>query len=315
MEEWIIKVAERPIFSTPPILLAAWPGMGQVGSMVVDYLHQKLMAKSFAQMESADIMPDVVLVKEGIAHFPEGPANRFFFWSNPGLIIFEAGIQIHGVLGFKMVNAVLQFSRQYGVKEVYTFAALAQQMNHNDPSEVFCAASNQNMLLSLQQQGLRAVQDGYVGGLNGLLLGMAEAQGMQAACLLGSIPSYAANLAYPKAAAGILNVIKSFIHIEFDVTEMENNAEAMDKMFGEAEDRIKQLFSGTEEKGEEFSDIKEEKVPQYVLDKIEQLFRDVTKDHSKARELKAELDRWNLYDLYENRFLDLFKRKGGAEGQ
>jgi hypothetical protein len=44
-----------------------------------------------------------------------------------------------------------------------------------------------------------------------------------------------------------------------------------------------------------------------VMDKIERLFIEARQDRAKARELKAELDRWNLYELYENRFLDLFE--------
>jgi len=34
-------------------------------------------------------------------------------------------------------------------------------------------------------------------------------------------------------------------------------------------------------------------------------------DISKANELKAELDQWNVYKEYEDRFLDLFKKTKG----
>jgi hypothetical protein len=54
-------------------------------------------------------------------------------------------------------------------------------------------------------------------------------------------------------------------------------------------------------------DIEEEHVPHYIMDKIERLFDDVKRDRTMAAELKKELDRWNLYELYEHRFLDLFK--------
>jgi len=43
------------------------------------------------------------------------------------------------------------------------------------------------------------------------------------------------------------------------------------------------------------------------MDKIEQMFDEVKKDRSKAPMLKKELDRWKLYELYEHRFLGLFK--------
>jgi hypothetical protein len=38
------------------------------------------------------------------------------------------------------------------------------------------------------------------------------------------------------------------------------------------------------------------------------LFEKAREDRSKAYELKGELDRLGVFDLYEDRFLDLFKK-------
>lgn len=314
MEEWTVNRLESPSFAAPPVLVAAWPGMGQIGSMAVDYLHSAIRAQPFAELKSSSIVPEAVIVQEGITRLPEVPPSRFFYLSDPALIVFEAGIQLHGVAGKKMVEAVLELGAEYGVKRAYTLAAFAQTMSHNDPSEVFCAAGDPDLLRELRERGLSVVQDGFIGGLNGLFLVSAGLRGVQAACLMGTLPTYAANMNYPKAVVAVLRALQPILHVEFDMSAMERNAIIMDRMFGEAEERVRQLLSSTGEKDEEFSEIQEEKVPQYVLDKIEQLFNDVAKDRSRVRELKAELDRWKLFDLYENRFLDLFKRKGGAGG-
>jgi hypothetical protein len=45
------------------------------------------------------------------------------------------------------------------------------------------------------------------------------------------------------------------------------------------------------------------------MEKIESLFVKAKTDRATAGELKLELDRWNLFELYENRFLDLFEDK------
>ncbi len=50
------------------------------------------------------------------------------------------------------------------------------------------------------------------------------------------------------------------------------------------------------------------KLPSSVKDKIEKLFAEATADLKKAHELKAELDKWNVYKDYEDRFLDLFRK-------
>ena len=50
-------------------------------------------------------------------------------------------------------------------------------------------------------------------------------------------------------------------------------------------------------------------VPADARLKIEELFDKVLHGASEPGELKAELDRWNLFDEYEDRFLAIFKRR------
>jgi hypothetical protein len=50
-------------------------------------------------------------------------------------------------------------------------------------------------------------------------------------------------------------------------------------------------------------------VPGEARMRIEQLFAKVEAGESEPRELKDELDRWNLFNEYQDRFLGLFKKK------
>ena len=50
------------------------------------------------------------------------------------------------------------------------------------------------------------------------------------------------------------------------------------------------------------------KLPASVKERIEKLFQEAEKDISKAPEIKVELDKWNVYKEYEDRFLDLFRK-------
>jgi len=63
---------------------------------------------------------------------------------------------------------------------------------------------------------------------------------------------------------------------------------------------------------EEVEDIKKSlasvtKLPRSAKSKIESMFKAAQKDLSKATDLKKELDKWNMYKEYEDRFLDLFR--------
>ncbi len=50
-------------------------------------------------------------------------------------------------------------------------------------------------------------------------------------------------------------------------------------------------------------------IPGEARMRIEQLFNQVNAGDIEPRDLKDELDRWNLFDEYQDRFLGLFKKK------
>ena len=50
-------------------------------------------------------------------------------------------------------------------------------------------------------------------------------------------------------------------------------------------------------------------IPRYTRHAIEQLFEEAMEERAKVYELEAELRRWGLFEEYEGRFLDLFRRR------
>jgi hypothetical protein len=160
------------------------------------------------------------------------------------------------------------------------------------------------------KNGVIAMPDGYIAGLNGLLLGVAASHRIESACFLGTMPSYASNMMYPKASLEIVKAFCMLLSTSVDFSELEASAAEMDQQFATIEERIRQIFPQSQETDEEISNIEHEKVPHYIMDRIEKLFDKAKTDRSVATELKEELDRWNLYELYENRFLDLFEDEG-----
>lgn len=50
-------------------------------------------------------------------------------------------------------------------------------------------------------------------------------------------------------------------------------------------------------------------IPRYTRYAIEQLFAEAREERAKVYELEAELRRWGLFEEYEDRFLDLFRRR------
>lgn len=304
-----MKMFHQIQFDGPPIVLAAWPGMGNVGLITVDYLRRKLNATSFAEIDmSPFFIPDSILVKDGIAHFPEIPTSTFYYTRNPNLIIFESNAQISGREGIIIIKMILDVILQFPTNQIYTFAAFAQPISHRVESQVLVTCNNGSMLSNLTTQGITPMPDGYIAGQNGLLLGVAASRQIDAACLLGTIPGYAVNLDYPKASLEQLKAITKILKFNVELSEINESIEAMEQQYELIEERIREFMpTVNKEDHEEISEIEDEKVPHYVMEKIEKMFQEALKDKSLAAELKKELDRWNLFELYENRFLDLFK--------
>jgi predicted ATP-grasp superfamily ATP-dependent carboligase len=312
-----MNILHRTQFNTAPILLAAWTGAGNVGILSVDYLRRKLDAHMFAQIDMSQfITPDSIVVNAGVTHFPETPQSIFYHHHSPDLILFESNAHA-GTYDMEVVRTILELSKELNIPRIYTAAALPQPMSHNSASDVLYACNNPGLRHELEIRGLRAMPDGVISGLNGLMLGFAGARGIDAVCLLATIPAYASGLTYPRAALEIVKILSSISGYSIDVAEIEHEIETSDPMFADIEDKLKEFFStGSLDMSEDFTgsetevpqqEVKKDDVPKYVMDRIEQMFKNAKKNHSKAPELKNELDKWGLYKFYEDRFLDLFE--------
>jgi predicted ATP-grasp superfamily ATP-dependent carboligase len=306
-----MQLLEQIQFEGTPTLLAAWPGMGNVGLITVDYLRRKLDAQAFAHIDMTPFfVPDSIVVKDGLAQFPELPTSTFYYSKKPDLILFESTAQIPGREGITVIKTILDLMITFPVDRIFTFAAFAQPMSHSNASDVLVSCNSLQMLDTLRTMDTLPMPDGYIAGLNGLLLGVAASRNLNAACLLGTIPSYATNLSYPKASLALVKSITRILGLSVDTAELEEGVASIEQQFAIIEERIKEFMpSVNKEEDEEIGDIEDEKIPHYVMEKIERLFLDAAKDRTKATELKNELDRWKLFELYEDRFLDLFKDK------
>lgn len=297
-----------------PWLVAVWPGMGHVALNAGVYLLSKLEMHLIAEMETGQLFDvDHVEVKAGIVQRPRRPRNRFFVWRDPknehDLVVFLGEAQ--PPLGkYSFCQQLIGYAKQLGVERVFSFAAMATQMHPAHRSRVFGAATDPHSLEELKQLELTLLDDGNIGGLNGVLLGSAIEEGLPGVCLLGEMPHIFSQLPFPKASLGILEVFSTMTGVEIDFAELKEQARGMEQHLGQllaqVEHNMQQQPEGDEEEFRpEPSEAEQLPSPESV--RIEKLFEQAAGDRSKAFELKQELDRMGLFKDYEDRFLDLFK--------
>jgi proteasome assembly chaperone (PAC2) family protein len=301
-----------------PWLVAVWPGMGNVAITAGFYLLAKLEMHVIAEYEASDLFDvDAVEVKEGIIQPGRRPRNRFFVWTDPDhehdLVVFLGEAQ-PPIGKYRLCRKLIEYARELGVEHIYTFAAMATQMHPESRSRVFAAATDAESLDKLKRLELEVLEDGHIGGLNGVLLGAAVEANLEGACLLGEMPHIFNQLPFPKASLAILEMFTTITGIDLDLSELTEQAQNMERQLGELLSQVEQAygsqFSGEEESYSTAEPAEEQELSTADQQKITLLFKQAQKDRSKAFELKQELDRLGVFKEYEDRFLDLFKKSG-----
>lgn len=301
-----------------PWLVAVWPGMGHVAISAGYYLMAKLDMHLFAEFSSRELFDvEHVEVKAGLIHTGRLPRSRFFGWKDPAgkhdIVVFIGEAQ--PPLGkHAFCRQLIEFARQLGVERIFTFAAMATQMHPQQEPRVFGAATNEGMLKELKEQTLEVQEDGHIGGLNGILLGVAAEAGMTGACLLGEMPQLFAQLPFPAAALAVLKVFTQMAGVEVDLTELSQQSREVGERLTEIVENIERtmqergLMEGEDEEDEFTPPQEEPRISPADEERIERLFNQTRQDRSKAYELKQLLDRLDIFKDYEDRFLDLFKK-------
>jgi hypothetical protein len=211
---------------------------------------------------------------------------------------------------------VIDLAEDLEVREIVTFAATPVNITHRDAPGIWCVATNGTNLRSVSSLGAQVMENGHIGGLNGLLLGVGKERGIDGLCLLGEIPFYTVKIENPRSSISILDLFGRYTGIRVDTDGLKQMARYVEEEIDRVSKKTKEGILGTESSEEEEAgpapvspETSEDKsVPNEIRDKIEFLFRKAAEDISKAGELKNELDRWDLFIEYEDRFLDLFGR-------
>jgi len=315
-----IKILKRPRLKNP-YLIVAWPGMGEVAFKAATYLVDRLKAEEYAY-----ILPEEFfyltgsIIKEGVLSMPQLPQSKFYYWKNKfgknDLIIFLSTAQPDLAKAENYSKRIIHMAKSFNVETIVSFASMPQSIDHTQEPGVWFASTSPELNNTLKKYNFNILSEGQISGMNGLFLGMAKREGFKGFCLLGEIPFYTIQIENPRASLAVLSVLAKILNIQIDFTNLIEQAQTLEGEINRLLDYFK-LGSGAQSGPigeEEIEKIKKAlsqltRLPVSVKDRIEKLFEQAKADITKANELKTELDKWNVYKEYEDRFLDLFGKK------
>jgi proteasome assembly chaperone (PAC2) family protein len=240
-----------------------------VALIVARYIKDKLNAEEIGEIEPFDFFDPIgIMVKGNIIEAPQFPESKFYYWHNPksdrDIVLFISDEQ-PSFKGYELANCVLEASRRFKVKRVYTCAAAIARIHHTEKPRVWGAATDQKLIEILRKYDVILRGDIQIAGLNGLFLGVAKERGLEGICLLGEVPSYTTRIPNPKAALAVLEILTKILGINVNLAELARVAKESDEemkklaaeAMGEFIDRYTKPVWPAEEEEEEEEDEEE----------------------------------------------------------
>jgi len=211
-----------------PIVIAAMQDMGNVGSIVVNFINHGLKSKKFRVAKSQ--YPTYVVDTGGHIDLPE---ESWEYRYCEGLIIFGGGTgqpQDNQEL-YSLCQDVLDISKKYSAKFIYTFGGFHTNrvLDHNP--KTFVTTTSMELTKQMKELGiLLTPQRSIITGFNGLILAFAKQNGIQGIGMYGElnhpeIPQY-------RAAISIIKTLEKLTYRKLgDISYLESKALEIEKNF------------------------------------------------------------------------------------
>lgn len=205
------------MFESRFICICGLPGIGSVGKIAAEFLATSLQCSSIKPFFSSRFPPQV-MVSEGLAALMHSELLRPREKEN--LLILSGDAQPLDVPGMhELAGEILEAVKEQGVTDVITLAAYVGETEE----EVLGAATDPDCAAVLTENNISLLKSGAIGGLNGLLAGLAPRYGLRGICLLATTSgSEPVDLA---AAGRLLAAIEKLLNLELDLTVLSPFAE------------------------------------------------------------------------------------------
>ena len=211
-----------------PIIIAAMQDMGNVGSIVIDFINESLKTKTFRTSKTSN--PTYVVDKGG---YIELPNESWEYKYTDDLIIFGGGKgqpQNKDELN-DLCQDVINIAKKYSAKFIYTLGGFHTNRVFNNFPKTYITTTSIELTKQMQRLNVDTTpQKSIITGFNGLILGFAKMNLIQGIGMYGElnepeIPQY-------RAAISIIKTLEKLTYRKFgDVSSLEIIAQEMERKF------------------------------------------------------------------------------------
>ena len=211
-----------------PIIIAAMQDMGNVDSIVVNFINKSLGTAQFRSVRSTK--PSFIYDKGGYIDIPE---EKWEFRYAKDFIIFGGGRgqpQDNQELN-ELCQDVINVAKQYDAKFIYTVGGYHTTRKFGKSPTTYVTTTSQELLKLVQNLGIETTPtESVITGFNGLILGYAKLNEINGIGLYGElleprIPQY-------RAAKTILETLEKLTYQKLgNLSELDMKAEAIENRF------------------------------------------------------------------------------------
>jgi proteasome assembly chaperone (PAC2) family protein len=211
-----------------PIIIAAMQDMGNVGSIVINFINKSLKTKSFRTANVS--FPSYVVDNGGHIDLPK---ESWEYKYTEDLIIFGGGTgqpQNNNELNL-LCQDVIDVARKYSAKFIYTLGGFHTNAVLKNSPKTYITTTSLDLRKQMEKLEFNMTpQKSLITGFNGLILGFAKKYDIQGIGMYGEInqpevPQY-------RAAVSIIKTIERLTYRKLGSTEeLEMLAKEVDKKF------------------------------------------------------------------------------------
>jgi uncharacterized protein (TIGR00162 family) len=228
MDEYEIDWLAEPSLEDP-VLIEGLPGVGHVGKLAAEHVLEELDSEVVARVYSTHFPPQVS-VEDGRSELAHAEFTAVETETGPDVVVLTGNHQAQDATGhYGLTNTFLDVADELGVERLFALGGVPTG-ELIEEYDVLGAATTDDLIEALEDLGVEFREDepaGGIVGVSGLLLGLGERRGFEAACLMGETSGY---LVDPKSAQAVLEILQESIGFEVDFGSLEDRADEMEEV-------------------------------------------------------------------------------------
>jgi uncharacterized protein (TIGR00162 family) len=238
MDEFEIEAVAEPEL-TDPVLVEGLPGVGHVGKLAAEHLVEERDGQLVRRVYSTHLPPQVS-VDEGLTQLACAEVHAVET-DGQDLLVLTGDHQAQDTVGhYGLADAFLDLAGDLGAQRVFALGGIPTG-ELIEEYDVIGATTTGAQREELEGAGVEFRGDepaGGIVGVSGLLLGLGDRRGVDAACLMGETSGY---LVDPKSAQAVLEVLQDILGFTVDFGSLEDRADEMEEVVR----KIQEMEQGT----------------------------------------------------------------------